>query len=426
MEMTRFFRSIGLTNASHIGSRVHASRHDNRIAERKRRQYQFRFSSALSACLFAIIPCCKSDNPDPQVSSETNFLQHCDGLCADGLKCLCGVCTKACTGTSECTEFAAAARCEAVLSQPDTGSLNSCERGATCDLTCTGTVDCAALGSNYRCESGYCRKGNVVCPSLVLPPGDQNREIVVGAVTRAYTMHVPPNYAGNTPVPLVLDFHPMGLGLAWEQANSGFGSLSDQAGFIVVWPKGLEDSWNIGPCCTTSKTIDDYAFARAIVRQLSTEACIDTHRVFAVGFAIGGAMAYYLGCTQAEVFAAIASSSMDLAVDSAITCQPSRAIAEISFRGATDTVVPYAGGTTNPPGHPEMAFDVLGAVGTFEKWARLNQCTGSSSAENANGCSTYSTCQDGTQVSLCTIQGGGQVVGDATIAWEFLKAHPMP
>ena len=139
-------------------------------------------------------------------------------------------------------------------------------------------------------------------------------------------------------------------------------------------------------------------------------------------------MAYYLACKEAEIFASIAASSMDMFVDSELTCEPSRPVSEISFRGTADTVVPYAGGTSSPPGHPEFTNDLLGATGTFEKWASLDQCTGSPSAEDANGCSTYSTCQDGTQVTLCTIQGGqvGQVVGDANLAWQVLNAHPMP
>jgi polyhydroxybutyrate depolymerase len=216
----------------------------------------------------------------------------------------------------------------------------------------------------------------------------------------------------------------MGIGLEWERANSGYAKLSDEAGFITVWPHGLETSWNFGPCCTTSSTIDDFAFARAIVRQLSIEACIDPQRIHAVGFSLGGAMAYYLGCKQAEVFAGVAASSMDLAVDSEVACQPTRPVTIISFRGSADTTVPYAGGSTNPPGHPEMAFDVLGAVGTFEQWARLDQCSGSPSPEDANGCSTYSTCQSGSAVTLCTTQGGSQVVGDAAMAWATLNAHP--
>ncbi len=378
------------------------------------------------ACMVVAIPCCKSGPQDPQTGSETNFLEHCDSTCSGGLTCLCGVCTKACTGVNDCDGFGASVQCVSVVSQTDSGTTGSCQQGATCDKTCVHASDCADIGAGYQCETGFCRKGDVLCPASALPPGDTNREILVNDTSRTYQLHVPPSYTGNALVPLVLDFHPMGLGLDWEQANSGYKSLSDQENFIVVWPQGLEDSWNIGPCCTTSKAVDDYGFARAIVRQLSTEACIDPRRVYAVGISMGGGMAYYLACKEAEVFAAVAPSSMDLFVDSEVTCQPSRAISEISFRGTADTVVPYAGGISSPPGQPEVTNDLLGAEGTFQKWAAIDQCTGSPTVEDANGCSTYSTCQDGTEVTLCTTQGGTQVIGDASIGWDTLKRHPMP
>lgn len=378
-----------------------------------------------AVCVVVTIPCCKSDPREPQTGSETNFLEHCESTCAEGLTCLCGVCTRACTGDNECTSLGASAQCVSVVSQPDSGTAGSCQQGATCDMACIRASDCSDLGAGYQCETGFCRKGGVICPVNALAPGDELREIQVGGTSRTFLIHVPPAYTGKAAVSLVLDFHPMGLGLDWEQANSGYKALSDKEGFIVVWPQGLESSWNIGPCCTTSKTVDDFGFARGIVRLLSTEACVDPRRVYAVGFSMGGGMAYYLACREAEVFAAVAVSGMDLFVDSQVACQPSRPISEISFRGTADTVVPYAGGTSNPPGHPEFVSDLLGAVGTFQKWAALDQCTGEPTGEDANGCSTYSTCQGNAEVTLCTTQGGGQAVGDASTGWNLLKQHPM-
>lgn len=374
----------------------------------------------------AVATGCKSSSPEPQTGSETNFLEHCDVTCDEGMTCLCGVCTKACTGDNDCAAFGSGVECVSVVTRPDSGTTGSCQQGATCDKSCLSTSNCASLGPEYQCETGFCRKGALVCPDNALPPGDTSRDILVNDTSRSYLLHVPSGYSGSAAVPLVIDFHPIGLDAQWERTNSGFLALSDQEGFIVAWPQGLEGSWNVGPCCTTSKTIDDFGFARALVRQLSTEVCVDPKRVYAVAVSGGGAMAYYAACKEAEIFASIAVSSMDLFADSELTCQPSRAVAEISFRGTADTVVPYAGGASSVPGHPEMVNELLGATGTFQKWAAIDQCTGSPTAEDANGCSTYSTCQDGTEVTLCTVQGGVQIVGDANLAWAMLAKHPMP
>ncbi|HMA95317.1 MAG TPA: PHB depolymerase family esterase, partial [Polyangiaceae bacterium] len=231
---------------------------------------------------------------------------------------------------------------------------------------------------------------------------------------------------GSAPVPLVLDFHQMGFTADGASKSSGIAQLSETQGFIAVWPQGIENSWDIGPCCALSSPVDDFAFVRALVRQLSTEACVDYRRVYAVGYSLGASMAYYLGCRQAEVFAAIAASSMDLFADSLTTCNPSRPITEISFRSVADSVVPYAGGTSYPPGYPDMAMELLGAVGTFQKWATLNSCTGAPTAEDVDGCSTYADCAQGTEVTLCTKQEGTQIFGDANLIWDTLKRHSMP
>jgi polyhydroxybutyrate depolymerase len=73
-----------------------------------------------------------------------------------------------------------------------------------------------------------------------------------------------------------------------------------------------------------------------------------------------------------------------------------------------------------------MPVTFLGAQATFQKWAAIDQCTGSPSAPDGNGCSTYANCQGGVEVVLCTKQGGGQEQGNASVAWPVLKRHPLP
>ena len=46
---------------------------------------------------------CSDDAPPPESSSATHFLQLCADTCPDGLECICGVCTKACTANAVCS-----------------------------------------------------------------------------------------------------------------------------------------------------------------------------------------------------------------------------------------------------------------------------------------------------------------------------------
>jgi polyhydroxybutyrate depolymerase len=267
----------------------------------------------------------------------------------------------------------------------------------------------------------------VTCvPGSTLPAGDTNASLQVGGTMRSYILHVPTTVTGQTPVPLVLDFHPILADDSYEATNSGYKALADQEGFVVAFPDGIDNAWNIGPCCTTSRTVDDLGFARALVTKIEGGGCIDPKRVYAVGYSMGGGMSHYLACNAADVFAAVAPAAFDLLQDSEEPCHPARPITEISFRGTADPIVPYAGGASNPPNGLNVTIHFLGAVGTFQKWAQLDGCTGSPSAADSNGCQTYSQCSAGVEVTLCTTQGGGHVTGSPQIGWAMLKKHPMP
>jgi polyhydroxybutyrate depolymerase len=265
----------------------------------------------------------------------------------------------------------------------------------------------------------------VSCPSgtSALPAGDTTQTLQVGAASRSFVLHVPTTYDGASPVPLVVDFHGMGESGSSERASSPYPAALDPEGVIMAFPDGLRGpagtGWNVGPCCVAD--VDDVAFARALVAQVQTIACIDATRVYAVGVLTGGGMAHYVACHAADVFAAAAPAAFDLLEENVNGCVPERPITVISFRGTADSRVPYTGGPSSLV--PGMAITFLGAQATFEAWARIDRCTGSRSAVDSKGCSSYAGCQDGVEVVLCTKQDGREEPGDASVAWPVLKRH---
>lgn len=243
-------------------------------------------------------------------------------------------------------------------------------------------------------------------------------------VTRNYIINVPSSYTGNDPVPLVLYFHPLLTNAATAEGSSMYTALSAREGFIVVYPDGQESAaWNVGPCCTQSRDVDDVGFAKAVVAAMKENYCVDAKRVYAAGFSMGGGMAHYLGCEAADVFAAIAPGAFDLLKEN--TCAPARPISVIAFRSESDVVVPYEGGVKqNAPNGFVGEHTFLGAVNTFKKWAEVDGCTGEPVME-AGGCETYKQCKDGVEVTLCTV-GGGHTWPPADRSWETLKRFTMP
>jgi polyhydroxybutyrate depolymerase len=265
----------------------------------------------------------------------------------------------------------------------------------------------------------------VACPATTLAPGETTTTLQVGGAARSFILQVPQGYTGKTPVPLVIDWHSLLSTGAAQKRGSGYEALSEKEGFIVAWPNGIDNAWNVGPCCTDSRTLDDVAFARAIVDDLKKRACIDSKRVYAGGYSMGGGMSHHLACNAADVFAAVAPSAFDLLTEDEQPCKPARPISVVMFRGTLDPVVPYAGGASRPPNGLDVTIHFRGAEATFKRWSELNGCTGAPS-DSGDGCKTYSACAEGTEVTLCTKQGGGHDTGDATRGWATMQKHPMP
>jgi polyhydroxybutyrate depolymerase len=265
----------------------------------------------------------------------------------------------------------------------------------------------------------------LACPSPLLPPGDSSHTVQVGSVSRTYVLHVPAAYDGKNAVPLVVDFHGIGGSGASELTSSPYPARLDPEGVIMAFPDGLKGpagtGWNVGPCCVGD--VDDVAFARALVAQVETIACVALDRIYAVGVLTGGGMAHVVACRAADVFAAAAPAAFDLLAENVNDCVPQRPITVISFRGTADSRVPYEGGPSSLVAGMPITF--LGAQGTFEAWAKIDGCGSAPSAADANGCATYPGCQGGVEVTLCTKQGGHEDPGDPNIAWPVLKRHTL-
>jgi polyhydroxybutyrate depolymerase len=278
----------------------------------------------------------------------------------------------------------------------------------------------------------------------VLQPGDTTQTLQVGSLSRTYILHVPSAYAGKTAVPLVVDFHPIGGSDTGEEGASPFKAVTDPEGVVTAYPQGepapnFSAAWDVGPCCASpinGTAVNDVAFARALVAQVETKACIDTTRVYAVGFSMGGGMSHYLACQAADLFAAVSPASFDLLKGNTTTsppgnaddCTPSRPIPELSFRGSNDNVALYNGGLSQVVTNMPITF--LGAQACWQKWASIDGCTDSpaypATPTSATWeCAYYKQCQANVQVGVC-INNGGHEYGDGTIGWNFLKQFTLP
>lgn len=291
----------------------------------------------------------------------------------------------------------------------------------------SGAAGLDAAGGAMASAAGSGSSAVVACPSDGgLKPGETNHTLMIDNMPRTFILHVPTGYSGK-PMPFVIDFHPLGTNSAFQRSMSGYLQLADSEGFIVAWPQGIQNVWNVGPCCTQSRDIHDVEFAREIVKEVSSQVCVDPKRVYATGYSMGGGMSHYLACHAADVFATVAPAAFDLLEENSPDCKPARPISVISFRGTSDFIAPYNGGVSTPPTTGYVLPDIhfLGAQATFKRWAELNGCMGDPT-DSSPGCKTYMPCKDGVEVTLCVKQGGGHDEGDANLGWATMKKHPMP
>jgi polyhydroxybutyrate depolymerase len=263
------------------------------------------------------------------------------------------------------------------------------------------------------------------CPSTSnLKPGKSTFTLMRDGTQRKVTVYAPRDYDGKKPLPLIVDFHPLLTSVESYGGISTWDDTVDTNQFIVAMPQGIQNSWNVGPCCTESRTVDDVGYAREVVKKLKADGCIDEKRIYATGFSNGGGMSHKLACDAADVFAAVAPSAFDLVEE--MTCKPSRPISVFMKRGTSDNIVPYSGGASTPPTFYRLdPIHFLGAQGTFKRWGELNQCT-DTPADTGGNCKTYAQCAAGVKVTLCTAQGGGHEANDVKVMWPMLKEYVLP
>ena len=262
------------------------------------------------------------------------------------------------------------------------------------------------------------------CTGKTYQAGDHKMSVNVDGKNRTFIMHVPSAYKGDKPVPLVVDYHPIGGSGQGQLQGTTYKSQTDPEGVISLYPDGtggksmMGAGWNVGPCCSND---DDVKFSREMIKSVEEKVCIDTKRVYATGFSMGGGMSNHVACYMSDIYAAVAPAAMDLNKTNSATCNPDRPISIIMFRGTNDPVCRYQGGDSGF----NDGLNFLGAEGNFNFWKEKNGCTGSPS-KNSNGCNEYSNCKDGTKVVLCTKQGGGHDQGDGKVGWPFLKSFTLP
>lgn len=298
--------------------------------------------------------------------------------------------------------------------------------------------------------------GPVSCQEEGISPAqDYTGSIQSGGLERNFLVHVPPISGKTQPMPLLIALHGgggTGQGMV-TLTQGGLNSLADKEGFIVVYPDGIENQWNDGRegdfTMVNREEIDDVGFISALIDHLSQKHKIDNQRIYATGISNGAMMSYRLACELSNKIAAVAPVCGAMPLDSVSRCSPARPISVLVISGTEDRLVPWDGGSViGGRGR------ILSVPDSVKYWVTHNQCSATpvttmeADTDPLDGTrvrkEVYGQGQDGTEVALYAIEGGGHtwpggyqylspvIIGrtsrdiDAnTVIWDFFERHSL-
>lgn len=127
--------------------------------------FRAHFTWASAALLSLLISGCRGE--EPQVGSQTNWLLDCDSAddCG-GLECICGTCTRSCSGSASC-ESLEGGSCIAADSQ---GAVALCDGKVAATDLCVIACENGTCPSGSACIAGVCSPDSAPTASVTIDP----------------------------------------------------------------------------------------------------------------------------------------------------------------------------------------------------------------------------------------------------------------
>lgn len=237
--------------------------------------------------------------------------------------------------------------------------------------------------------------------------GDTNSQVtgnfVFDGITRSWIVYLPAGFNAEESLPLMIALHGYTQNGQEIMQFSDFNTIADTGRFVVVYPNGVDNAWNVG--FSGGSTADDVGFLSALIDTLHQQYNIDYERVYATGLSNGGFMSYRLACELGNRIAAIAPVAGTMTDESLLACAPQRMMPVLHIHGTADLIVNYNGGFGNRS--VEQVLDY---------WNGYNNCPSLPLIEDlpdlvAEGSTvqrqTWSPCEGSTEVMLLKVINGG-------------------
>lgn len=294
-----------------------------------------------------------------------------------------------------------------------------------------------------------------------LPPieKDQNysSSIEVGDHKRTYFVHLPSTLPPSQPWPVLLIFHGYRYPVEPMRALTQFDALADEYDFVAVYPLGYDEMWQSDEFISLSFRTDDIEFVSALIDEIQSDLPVDPTRIYAVGFSNGGIFSNRLACELSDriaAFGSVAGTMSDAVHYLPEPCDPPAPVPIVFIHGTDDRLVIF---NEKSPHGATASASLWSIPDTIDYWAGINGCGDSPIISDVPDVpddgtqvtkEAYGDCQEGAEVVLYTIEGGGHTwpgnmdyvdaalevgVGlisadlDGSVAlWEFVSEFSLP
>ena len=260
-----------------------------------------------------------------------------------------------------------------------------------------------------------------------LKPGVTKLIIQSGDTERKIFLYVPQGYKPEHQHALVLDLHGTTQSPFAQMRLSGSQALADREGFLVGALSGIDLYWNVPPKPDEPSEVQ---YVQDAIDAIGEAACLDSKRVYAMGYSGGARVSSEVACKIPNRIAAISAVA---GIRFPGQCAGKTPI--LSFHGTKDSYNQYEGDPTRPKRWGPSVEDAV------RSWVKLNG--GSDVAEERMSKTLVRvSCKDcEAPVVLYRVEGGGHSwpgsendieigwmtteISATELSWEFFKAHSL-
>ena len=259
-------------------------------------------------------------------------------------------------------------------------------------------------------------------PATTGAAGSSTASISINGTDRTYRVYRPAGLPKSPPLVIVLH----GAAGTGKQAEESYGwdAQADSGKFLVVYPDGINRTWNVDPdCCGVAARddVDDVGFISKLAGSFGAS------KVFVTGISNGAMMSYRLAC-DTKLFTAIAPVSGTMINK----CPAPAEVSIIAIHGTADKTIPSDGGPgkrNNAGAGSRLPAKIDGPAipALIATWRKTDHCSTPKSSVAGVVTTSTASCPNGRAVELITVAGAGhQWPGgkEAPIAQKLLGLDP--